>query len=81
MTTTRLASIGNKTTKVKRPKEGGFCIFFFGFCFVLSPFFSLCFYEAQKVFYHQECGYYLQIKHNKRFLPQRKRFCHGLGFS
>jgi len=51
MTTT---SIDNQTTKVKRPREGGFCVtFFFGFCFVMGPFFfPLHFCQAHKVFYH-----------------------------
>jgi hypothetical protein len=51
MTTTPLASIGNKSTKVKRPKKGGFCfVFFFGFCFVLSPFFLFMFLSSSKSF-------------------------------
>jgi len=81
MTTIPLASTSNKITKVKKAKGGWVLYFLFGFCFVLGPFFSLCFFQAQNVFYHQESGYYLQIKHNRRFLPQRERFCHGLGFS
>jgi hypothetical protein len=31
MMTLTLVSIGNKTTKVKRPRKGGFCVFFLGF--------------------------------------------------
>jgi len=31
-------------------------------------------------FYHQKSSYYLQVKHNVRFLPQNKQFCHSLGF-
>jgi hypothetical protein len=69
MMTTTPTSTNNQTTKVKRPREGGaLCnIFFFGFCFVVGFFSPLCFYQAQKVFYHQESNYYLQIKHNKSF--------------
>jgi hypothetical protein len=40
-----LASINNKTTKIKRLREDKFCVFFFlfRFCFVAGPFFSyLC---------------------------------------
>jgi hypothetical protein len=43
VTTTTLTSIGNKTTKVKRLREGGFCVFcfVFGFCFVVGLFFCI----------------------------------------
>jgi hypothetical protein len=83
MTTTPTLT-GNQTTKVKRPKEGGICVIFIFFrvlfCgrFFFSP---LCFYQAQKVFYHQESNYYLQFKHNRGFLPENERFCHMLDFS
>jgi len=58
MMTTTLPSIANQTTKVKRPREGGFCLcnfFFLGF--VIGPFFF--FYVSIKhrilfSFYHQE---------------------------
>jgi hypothetical protein len=49
MTTTTLASIDNKRTKVERLREDKFCVFFcfflFGFCFVVGPFF-IYFYQA-----------------------------------
>ncbi len=70
----------NKGEKAK----GGWilCFFFFWVLFCDgSFFFPLNFCQAHKVFYHQEFGYYLQIKHNRGFLPQSKRFCHSLGFS
>jgi hypothetical protein len=38
-----------------------------------SFFFSLHFYQAQNVFFHQESSYYIQIKHNERFLPQNDK--------
>jgi hypothetical protein len=83
MMTTTLASIGNQTTKVKRPREGGFYVtFFFWFLFVVGLFFSFTFLSSLKIsFFHQEFGYYLQIMVNKRFLSQSEQFCHGLGFS
>jgi hypothetical protein len=40
-----------------------------------SFFCPLCFCQAHKIFYHQKSGYYLQIKHNRRFLPQSEQFC------
>jgi hypothetical protein len=71
--TTTPTSTSNQTTKVKRPREGGVCVIYL-FLLVLFwgrfLFFPLCFYEAQKIFYHQESNYYLQIKHNRRFLQQ-----------
>ncbi len=67
--------------KGEKAKGGWVLCNFFGFCFVVGFSFLLCLCQAQKVFYHQESGYYLQIKHNRWFLPQSKRFCHGLGFS
>jgi hypothetical protein len=66
-----LVSIGNKTTKVKRPRKGWFCVFLFWVLFCGESFF-LYFCQAHKVFYHQESSYYLQIKHNRKFLPQKK---------
>ncbi len=41
-------SIGNKTTKVKKLREDGFCVFLFLFClgFVLLWVFLLCFCQA-----------------------------------
>ncbi len=69
--TSTLVSIGNKTTKVKRPRKGQFCVFCLGFCFVVSPFFYI-FVKPIKFFYHQASSYYLQIKHNRKFLPQKK---------
>jgi len=66
-------STSNQTTKVKRPREGGVCaIYFFLWVLFCGRFFFplLCFYQAQKKIYHQESNYYLQIKHNRRFLPQ-----------
>jgi hypothetical protein len=46
------ASIGNKTTKVQRLKEDGFCIFciffYLGFCFVVGPFYDNIFVKLKK---------------------------------
>jgi hypothetical protein len=69
--TTVPISINNKTTKVKRLREGGFCVFcfFFKVLFCCGSFF-LHFCQAQKVFNHQEFGYY----------PQRKIFFHNFDF-
>ncbi len=50
MTTMSQASTSNKITKVKRSREVGFCIFFFGFCFVLGPFFFFMFFSNPKYF-------------------------------
>jgi hypothetical protein len=51
----------------------------FGFSFVVGPFF-LHFRQAYKVFYHQESSHCLQIKHNIKFLSQRKKLHHNLDF-
>jgi len=83
MMTITPTSTCNQTRKVKRPREGGFCVtFFLGVLFYGgSFFFSFMFLSSAKsFFYHQEFGYYLQIKHNRRFLPQSEQFCHGFGF-
>ncbi len=84
MTTSTLASINNKRTKVKRLREDRFCVFFAfllsGFCFVAGLFF-IYFCRALKVFYLQKSSHYIQTKHNKKFLLHRKRPCHNLGFS
>jgi hypothetical protein len=83
MTTTALTSKGNKTTKVKKLRGYGFCVFYFSFVWVLfcggSSF--LCFLQAYKFFYHQEFSHYIQIKHNRKKLLQRKKLRHNLGFS
>lgn len=83
VTTVASTSIDNKTMKVKRLKDGGFCVFVFLFFlgFVLWwVFLKKKFFQAQISFYHQEVSYYLQIKHNKRFLSQKEKLCHNLGF-
>jgi hypothetical protein len=84
MMTTTLASRGNQTTKVKRPKEGGFCVTFsFWVLFFDGSFFFLYVSIKFRNFFflnHQKFGYCLQIKHNRRFLPQSEQLCHGLGF-
>jgi len=78
-------SIGNQTMKVKRPREGRFCVtFYFWVLFCVGSFFFLYVsIKPRKFFFfnHQKFGYYLKIKHNKRFLPQSERFYHGFGFS
>ncbi len=80
---TTSTSIDNKTTKVKRLKENEFCAFCFSFVWVLfcggSSF--LCFLQAYKFFYHQEFSHYIQIKHNRKKLLQRKKLRHNLGIS
>ncbi len=71
MMTTTPTSIGTPTTKVKRPREGGFCVTFsFWVLFCGWSFFSFMFLSSPKVFYHQKSSYYLPIKHNRWFLPQ-----------
>jgi hypothetical protein len=55
-------------------------VFFLGFVLWWVLFFPLHFCQTQKVFYFQESGYYLQIKHNKMFMPQSERFRYNFGF-
>jgi hypothetical protein len=84
MTITTPKSIGNKTTKVKRLKEDGFCVFLFLFClgFVLWRVFFFMFSSSLKSFYHQKSSHYLQIKHNREFfITKREKLCHKFGFS
>jgi hypothetical protein len=50
MMTTTPTSIDNKTTKVKRPKEGGFYVKKNSVCFVVWPFFSFTFLLNPKGF-------------------------------
>jgi hypothetical protein len=50
-----------------------FAFLLFGFYFVVSPFY-LRFHQAYEVLYHQESSHYLQIKHNREFLLQRRYF-------
>jgi len=47
---------------------------------VVSPFF-LHFRQTYKIFYHQESSHYIQIKHNKKLILQRKKLRHNLGIS
>jgi hypothetical protein len=72
MMTTIRASIGTPTMKVKKPREGEFCVTFSFWVLFCGGFFffPLRFCQAQKVFYHQEYSHCLQIKHNIWFLPQ-----------
>jgi hypothetical protein len=70
MTTSAPTSIGNKTTKVKRLEEDGFCCESFFYVFVKLKF----------IFYHEESSHYLQIKHNTKFLLQRVKLHHNFGF-
>ncbi len=51
MTIITLASTSNKITKVKRPREVGFSILFFGFCFVLGPFLFFMLLSSPKSFF------------------------------
>jgi len=76
MMITTLESIGNQITKVKSPTEGWFCVTFSFWVFLSFTFLS----SPKKRIYHHESSYYLQIKHNIRFLPQSEQFYHGLGF-
>jgi hypothetical protein len=64
----------------EKAKGRWFYVIFLGFVMWWVLFFPLNFCQAQKVFYFQESGYYLQIKHNIRFLPQSERFCYSFGF-
>jgi hypothetical protein len=57
-----------------------FVFLLFGFSFVVGPFFYT-FVKLLKKNYHQESSHYLQIKHNTKFLLQRMKLCHNLGFS
>ncbi len=51
MMITTQASTCYQIMKVKRPREGGFCVtFFLGFCFMMVFSFPLRFYQAYKVF-------------------------------
>ncbi len=72
----------NTTTKVKRPREDGFCGFCFSFVWVLfcGGSFYLHFRLVYNYFYHKKSNHYLQIKHNRKFLLQRERLHHNLGF-
>ncbi len=77
MMVTTPASSGNKTTKVKRPKEGGFYVKKFGFCFVVGSFFPFTFLSRPKRFLFPRIWL---LPTNKRFLPQSERFCYNFGF-
>ncbi len=86
MMITTLASTGNQTMKVKRRREGEFCVtlfFWVLFCgesFVFV-FLSFTFLSSRKSsFYHQESNYYLQIKHNRKFLHKVNNFVMDLVF-
>jgi len=74
-----LVSIGNKTTKVKRPRKGWFCVFFFGFCFVVSPFFYI-FVKPTKFFIIKNLVITYKLSTIESFY-HKKRFCYGLRFS
>jgi hypothetical protein len=81
--TSASTSIGNKTTKVKRLKENKFCVFcflLFGFCFVVGLFFLYVSIKPKKFFITKNMVITYKFKHNRWFLPQSERFCHGLGF-
>jgi hypothetical protein len=79
MTTSAPTSIGNKTTKVKRLEEDGFCVLCFLFFFCCESFFYV-FVKLKFIFYHEESSHYLQIKHNTKFLLQRVKLHHNFGF-
>jgi len=62
----------------------GFVFFVFSFIWVfvlLWVLFMTTFLSSLKNIYHQKSSHYLQIKHNIRFLLQRVRLFHNLGFS
>ncbi len=65
-------STSSKTMKVKRPKEGGFYVSFFGFCFVVGLFFPLHLCQAQKKIISKN----LVITYK---LSTIKGFCHKVG--
>jgi hypothetical protein len=46
---TTLASTCNKTRKVKRPREGWFCVIFFEFCFVVGFFFLYVYVKPKAI--------------------------------
>jgi hypothetical protein len=48
-------------------------LLFFCLSFVLWWVLFLCFCQVYKIFYYQEPSHYLQIKHNKKFLLQKKK--------
>ncbi len=75
-------STGNKTTKVKRLREDGFCIFFvfllFGFYFVVGPLFYAFVKFRKKIITK-----ILVITYKSSILDSfyyKEKFCHKLGF-
>ncbi len=65
-------SIGNKRTKVKRPRKGGFC-------FVVGSFFYI-FVKLIKFFIIKNLVITFKLSTIKSFY-HKERICHGLGFS
>jgi hypothetical protein len=80
MMTITPTSPSTPTMKVKRPREGGFCVTFsFWVLFCGGSYFSFMLVSSPKKIIIKN-SYYLQIKHNKWFLPQSQWLCHSLGF-
>ncbi len=89
MTITTLASINNKTTKVKRLKEARFCIYFLKliffafllsrFCFVVFFFFNT-FVKPRKFFILKNLVIIFKLNTIEK-LYYTERFYHNLSFS
>jgi len=68
--TSTLVSIGNKTTKVKRPWKGGFCVFpWVLFC---GGSFFYIFVKPINFFITKNLGIIYKLSTIREFVPQRK---------
>ncbi len=79
MMTTTPTLISNKTMKVKRPREGGFCVIFFGFCFVVGPFFSLYISIKPKTFFFTKNLVITYKLSTMKGFYHKMTNCHSLG--
>jgi hypothetical protein len=79
MTTTPTSTI-NKTTKVKRSREGGFCVIFFGFCFVVGFFFLYVSVKPKKFFITKNLVITYKLSTINGFCHKVKDFSMVLGF-
>ncbi len=70
----------NKTMKVKRPKEGGFCDLLLGFVLWWVFFSFYISFKPRKKFITKNLVITFKLNTIKIFLPERKRFYHGPGF-
>jgi hypothetical protein len=78
--TTVPTSTSNKATKVKRLKEGGFCVFCFSFFWVLfcGGSFFYVFVKPRKFFITKNL--IITYKLSTVEVPQKEKLCHNLGF-